>query len=88
MCGKQRIKKIHGMVEQVKDDGKASVEYMKIFEKEKMLKEQGRRQGLEEGLEQGREEERQNTERERQRADQAEAELEMLRAELNQLKSK
>ena len=32
---------IHGMVEQVKGDGKASVEYMKIFEKEKMLREQG-----------------------------------------------
>ena len=42
MCGKQRIKKIHGMVEQVKDDGKASVEYMKIFERERMLREEGR----------------------------------------------
>jgi hypothetical protein len=40
MCGKQRIKKIHGMVERVKDDGKASVEYMKIFERERMLKEE------------------------------------------------
>jgi len=37
----ESLKKIHGMVEQVKGDGKASVEYMKIFEKEKMLREQG-----------------------------------------------
>jgi len=86
MCGKQRIEKIHGMVERVKDDGKASVEYMKIFERERMLRE--------EGVEQGREEERQNTERERQRADQesqradqAEAELAQLKEELKKLKS-
>ena len=69
----ESLKKIHGMVEQVKDDRKASVEYMKIFEKEQMLKEEGR------------EEERQNTERERQRAEKAEAELELLKAELKKI---
>ena len=55
---------IYGMVEQVKGDGKASVEYMKIFERERMLRE--------EAEEIGREKERLNTERERQRAERAE----------------
>lgn len=48
--------------------------YMKIFEREEML------------IEQGREEERENTERERKRANAAEAEIERLRDEIKNLK--
>ena len=54
------LKKIHSMVEVVKRDKGVTLEYMKIFEREQMLREEGR--------EEGREEERANTERERQRA--------------------
>ena len=51
------LKKIHEMVEKVKRDSGVTKEYMKIFERERML------------IEEGREAERANTERERQRAD-------------------
>ena len=57
------LKKIHNMVEIVKRDKGVTLEYMKIFEREQMLREEGR------------EEERANTERERQRAEKAEARL-------------
>ena len=55
------LKRIHEMVKVVKRDSEVSKEYMKIFERERMIRE--------EGLEKGREEERANTERERQRAE-------------------
>lgn len=47
---------IHQMVETVRHDKEVSLEYMKIFEREKMIREEGREKGLEEG----REEERRN----------------------------
>ena len=53
----ETLRKIHEMVETVKEDQEASLEYMKIFEREQML------------LEQGREEERKNTEKERKNAE-------------------
>ena len=59
------LKRIHEMVKVVKRDSEVSKEYMKIFERERMIREEG----IEKGLEKGREEERANTERERQRAE-------------------
>lgn len=52
------LKKIQSMVEVVKRDKGVSLEFMKVFEREQMLRDEGR------------EEERQNTERERQKAEQ------------------
>ena len=63
------LKRIHEMVKVVKRDSEVSKEYMKIFERERMIREEGIEKGLEKGLEKGREEERANTERERQRAE-------------------
>lgn len=67
----ETLRKIHRMVEVVKEDQEASLEYMKIFEREQML------------IEQGRNEERKNTEKERQKAEKERqnAELERLNAE-------
>lgn len=61
----ESLKKIDNMVKQVKREKGAQLEYMKIFERERMLRE--------EGEEIGREKERLNTEKERQRAEKAEA---------------
>lgn len=52
------LRNIQQMVNIVKQDKEVSLEYMKVFEREEML------------IQQGRQEERVNTERERQRADQ------------------
>lgn len=73
----ETLENIHKMVEIVKRDKGVTLEYMKIFEREQMLREQGREWGREEG----REEERANTERERQRADFLEAKLKELLGE-------
>ena len=59
----ETLKKIHRMIETVKEDEEVSLEYMKILEREEML--------IREGRWQGQEIERKNTERERQRADAA-----------------
>ena len=53
------------MVDTVKQDGEVSIAYMKWFEHDQML--------LEEGRDKGRAEERKNTEKERLRADAAES---------------
>ncbi|MCD7955122.1 MAG: hypothetical protein LUG93_05065 [Lachnospiraceae bacterium] len=58
------LKKIHKAVEQVRHDKEVSLGYMKIFEIEEMLREEGR--------DEVREAEKANTERERLRADAAE----------------
>ncbi|MCD7883296.1 MAG: hypothetical protein LUI87_06285 [Lachnospiraceae bacterium] len=58
------LKKIHKAVEQVRHDKEVSLGYMKIFEREEMLREEGR--------DEVREAEKANTERERLRADAAE----------------
>ena len=70
------LQKIHSMVEQVKRSKEVSLEYMKIFEREQMI------------FEEGQEAERQNTERERRRADAAEAEVVKLQEEIRKLKGK
>lgn len=73
------LQDIHQMVSKVKQDGEVSLEYMKIFEREEML--------IEQGIEQGREEEKKNTERERKRAELAEEENLRLREEIKRLKA-
>ena len=79
----ETLKNIHKMVEIVKHDQEVSLAYMKIFEREEYL------------IEQGMEQEKANTERERkradaaeQRADTAEKEVQKLKAELEKLKGK
>ncbi len=81
------LQNIHKMVEVVKQDQEVSLAYMKIFEREEYL--------IEQGMEQGMEQERANTERERKRADvaeqraeTAEKEVEKLKKELEKLKGK
>ncbi len=59
------LQKLHHMVEKVKRDKEVSLDYMKIFEREEMIREEGR------------EEEKMNTERERLRADAAEQKVRM-----------
>ena len=49
----ETLQKIHEMVLLVKEDREASLEYMKIFEREEMLFENGVEQGIEQGIEQG-----------------------------------
>ena len=66
------LKKIQSLVEVVKRDKGVSLEYMKIFEKEQMLREEGR------------EEERKNTERERARAEQERKNMERERVRAEQ----
>jgi predicted transposase/invertase (TIGR01784 family) len=48
------LRNILGMVDTVKRDGEVSLEYMKIFEREAMLKEIGWEEGLSAGLAEGR----------------------------------
>ena len=78
------LKKIHSMVEIVKRDKGVTLEYMKIFEREQMLREEGReveRMNTERERQRA-ENERQRAENERQRAERAEAKLrELLGAE-------
>ena len=85
------LKEMQAMVETVKRDKEVSIGYMKTFEMERFLLDQGR----EEGREEGRKEERVNTERERKiaarerkRAEAAEEELRLLREELRRLKER
>lgn len=87
----ESLEKIHKMVETVKSNREVSKEYMKIFEREQMLLnegiergiEQGIERGIEQGIERGRELEKVNTQRERARAERAEAELMKLKERLN-----
>ena len=72
------LRNIHKMVNLVKQDEEVSLQYMKIFEREEML--------IQQGIQQGREEERINTEREHQRAEKEKARAEQLEKELQQLK--
>lgn len=44
------LKEIHGMVTKVKHDRRVSIEYMKIFEREKMIYEDGLEEGMEKGV--------------------------------------
>lgn len=44
------LKEIHGMVTKVKHDRRVSIEYMKIFEREKMIHDDGLEEGMEKGI--------------------------------------
>ena len=70
------LRSIHQMVNLVKQDEEVSLKYMKIFEREEML------------MEQGRKEEQANTELERQRAEKEKARADQLEKELQYLKEK
>ena len=70
------LRDFHHMVETVKKDREMSVKYMKQFERDNMMRAEGR------------EEERKNTEREHARAERECARANALEAELNRLKSK
>ena len=70
------LRDFHHMVETVKKDREVSVKYMKQFERDNMMRAEGR------------EEERKNTEREHARAERECARANALEAELNRLKSK
>ena len=78
------LRSIHQMVNLIKQDEEVSLQYMKIFEREEMLIQQG----IEQGIEQGRKEEQANTELERQRAEKEKARADQLEKELQQLKDK
>lgn len=81
------LQEIQRMVDTAKTDKGVSIEYMKSFERDRRLREEGLAAGREEGLAAGREEglaagraeERAHTEAERARADKAEEELRKLK---------
>ena len=52
----ETIKKIHHMTKRVKGSEEVSIEYMKIYERERMIKEQGFDEGVEAGRREGRNE--------------------------------
>ncbi|MDD2972999.1 MAG: hypothetical protein PHE02_12820 [Lachnospiraceae bacterium] len=78
------LKVIQDMVEQVKRDEEVSVKYMKIFEREQMLIEQGREEVIAEEHRKTLEAER-RAEEEKQRADAAMRELKTLKMKLKKL---
>ena len=71
------LQKIQKMVEKVKEDKGVLLEYMKIWEREQMIRE--------EGVEAGKAEQEKETEKERQRAQKAEQEVAELRKKLEEL---
>ena len=80
------LRSIHQMVNLIKQDEEVSLQYMKIFEREEMLIQQGIEQGIQQGIQQGRKEEQANTELQRQRAEKEKARADQLEKELQHLK--
>lgn len=78
------LKDIQKMVDTVKRDGEVSLRYMKSFEHDQLMYEQG----VERGIEQGRLAEIKNTEKEKLRADMAQSRIKELEAELRKYKEK
>lgn len=72
----ESLQSLQQMVETVKRDKEVALEYMRIFDREQVLREEGR------------EEERINTERERLRAETAEEEVQRLKEQLNKLQER
>lgn len=58
------LKKFHQMVKRIKSDEEVSLEYMKIFEREQMIKERGFKEGILVGREEGKQEGKQEGMRE------------------------
>lgn len=75
----ENLRSIHQMVRQVVHDEEVSLQYMKIFEREEML--------IQQGIEQGKKAEQENTERERRRAEKEKLRADQLEKELMYLKS-
>ena len=77
------------MVEKVKEDKGVFLEYMKIWEREQMIREEGMEAGIaagkKEGIALGKAEQEKETEKERRRAEKAEKEVEELRKKLLEL---
>ena len=74
------LRDFHHMVETVKKDREVSVKYMKQFERDNMMRAEGREEGIKK--------ERKNTEKEHARAERECARANALEAELKRLKSK
>lgn len=83
------LQKIQKMVEKVKEDKGVFLEYMKIWEREQMIREEGMEAGIaagkKEGIALGKAEQEKETEKERRRAEKAEKEVEELRKKLLKL---
>ena len=75
------LQKIQKMVEKVKEDKGVLLEYMKVWEREQMIREEG----MEAGIAAGKAEQEKETEKERQRAEKAEREVAELREKLEKL---
>lgn len=75
------LQKIQKMVEKVKEDKGVLLEYMKVWEREQMIREEG----MEAGIAVGKAEQEKETEKERQRAEKAEREVAELREKLEKL---
>lgn len=75
------LQKIQKMVEKVKEDKGVLLEYMKVWEREQMIREEGMEAGMEAGIAVGKAEQ----EKERQRAEKAEREVAELREKLEKL---
>ena len=80
------LQKIQKMVEKVKEDKGVLLEYMKVWEREQMIREEGMEAGMEAGIAAGKAEQEKETEKERQRAqkEQQRAEKERQRAQKEQ----
>ena len=78
------LQKIQKMVEKVKEDKGVLLEYMKVWEREQMIREEGMEAGKAE-QEKETERERQRAQREQQRAEKAEREVAELREKLEKL---
>lgn len=76
-CNKM-LESIHEMVMKVKQDSEVTLEYMKIFEREKMLYDDGKEVGRKEGKEEGRKEGRKEGKEEGRKEGREEGRLEKL----------
>ena len=79
------LQKIQKMVEKVKEDKGVLLEYMKVWEREQIIREEGMEAGMEAGIAAGKAEQEKETEKERQRAEKAEQEVAELRRKLEEL---
>ncbi len=75
------LKEMHDMVTHVKNNKEVTLAFMKIFEKEQLLIQEG----IQQGIQQGHDDMKKEVEKERQRAEAAEAEVQKLREELARL---
>ena len=83
--------KLNEIVHKIKEKKDVGIRYMKSWEREKELRDEGialgREEGREEGRIEGREEERANTERERKRTDTAENRASIAEARVKELEA-